>query len=235
MEVNPVTSPPAVILAVPVAFAIDQVPPVVASVKDGMSALTHIAVAPPPIGATTGNAFIVNEVAAVFVQVPLLKVYTTVTVPGVNPVTTPAAVILAVPVPFVIDQVPPAVASVKAGVSVLTHTVVAPPPIAATTGNAFTVNEVVAVFVQVPLLKVYTTVTVPGVNPVTTPAAVMLAEPVPFVIDQVPPAVASVKAGESALTHIPVAPPEIDATTGNAFIMGCSCICAGTIIKSIYY
>ena len=216
-EVNPVTTPAAVILAVPVPFVIDQVPPAVASVKAGVFVLTQTVVAPPPIAATTGNAFTVNEVVAVFVQVPLLKVYITVTVPGVNPVTTPAAVIVAVPVPFVIDQVPPAVASVKAGVFALAHTVVAPPPIAATTGNAFTVNEVVAVFVQVPLLKVYTTVTVPGVNPVTTPPAVMLAVPVPFVIDQVPPAVASVKAGVFALTHTVVAPPPIAATTGNAF------------------
>jgi hypothetical protein len=144
-------------------------------------------------------------------------VYTTVTVPEVNPVTTPAAVITAVPVPFVIDQVPPAVASVKAGVLVLTHTDIAPLPIAATTGNAFIVNDFVALFVQVPLLIVYTTVAVPGVNPVTTPPAVILAVPVPFVIDQVPPAVASVKAGEFALAHTVNDPPVIADTTGNGF------------------
>ena len=142
--------------------------------------------------------------------------YTTVTVPGVNPVTIPA-ITDAVPVPYTMDQVPPSVASVNPGVVVLTHTVVAPPPIAATTGNAFIVNDFVAVFVQVPLLKVYTTVTVPGVNPVTTPAAVILAVPVPLVTDQVPPAVASVKAGVLELAHTVKDPPAITDTTGNGF------------------
>ena len=54
--------------------------------------------------------------------------------PDVNPVTTPAVVINAVPVPGVIDHVPPAVASVNAGVSEPTHTDIAPPAIAATVG-----------------------------------------------------------------------------------------------------
>ena len=45
--------------------------------------------------------------------------------------TTPPAVILAVPVPATIVHVPPAVASVNAGVVAPTHTLAAPPPIAA--------------------------------------------------------------------------------------------------------
>ena len=61
---------------------------------------------------------------------------------------------LAVPVPFVIDQVPPAVASVNAKVDEPTQTVAAPPAIAATVGSALTVKGVVAVFEQVPLLYV---------------------------------------------------------------------------------
>jgi hypothetical protein len=61
-------------------------------------------------------------------------------VPAVSPVTTPPVVMLAVPVPAVIDHVPPTVASVNAGVVALTHTVVAPPAIAATVGNGFTVT-----------------------------------------------------------------------------------------------
>ena len=46
---------------------------------------------------------------------------------------------LAVPVPETIDQTPEAVASVKAAVVEFTHTVAAPPPIAATVGRAVTV------------------------------------------------------------------------------------------------
>ena len=54
--------------------------------------------------------------------------------------------------PEAIDHTPPGVASVKAAVLEPTQTVAAPPPIAATVGNAFTVKAAVAVFEQVPLL-----------------------------------------------------------------------------------
>ena len=57
--------------------------------------------------------------------------------------TTPPAVILAVPVPLVIDQIPPVVASVNAGVVEPTQTAVAPPPIADTAGVALTVRVTV--------------------------------------------------------------------------------------------
>ena len=60
-----------------------------------------------------------------------------------TPVTTPPAVMLAVPVPGTIVQTPPAVASVKAGVTAPTQTFAAPPPIAATTGNGLTVTVIV--------------------------------------------------------------------------------------------
>ena len=43
------------------------------------------------------------------------------------------------PVPFVIDQVPPTVASVNAGVVPPTHTEAAPPPIAETVGTVLMV------------------------------------------------------------------------------------------------
>ena len=58
---------------------------------------------------------------------------------------------LAVPVPAVIDHVPPAVPSVNAGVVEATQTDVVPPPIAAITGRAFTVRDLVAILEQVPL------------------------------------------------------------------------------------
>ena len=61
---------------------------------------------------------------------------------------------LAVPVPFVIDQVPLAVASVKAGVVDPAHTVADPPAIAETVGRAFIVSVDVAELEQVPLLTV---------------------------------------------------------------------------------
>jgi hypothetical protein len=80
-------------------------------------------------------------------------------------------------------------------------------------GKAFTIREVVAVLEQLPLVTVYSTVTVPAVRPVTTPPGlVMLAVPVPATIDQTPPAVASVKAGVVALTQTVAAPPAIGAT-----------------------
>ena len=55
---------------------------------------------------------------------------------------------LAVPVPEVTDQVPPDVASVKAGVVEFTQTVAAPPLIVATAGRAFTVSDLVTVVEQ---------------------------------------------------------------------------------------
>ena len=58
----------------------------------------------------------------------------------------------AVPIPLVIDQVPPVVASVNAGVVEFMQTEAAPPPIAATVGRALMVSEVVAALEQVPLL-----------------------------------------------------------------------------------
>ena len=71
-----------------------------------------------------------------------------------RPVTTPPVVMLAVPVPFVIDHEPPAVASVKAAVVDPAQTVADPPAITETEGRAFIVNEEVAAFEQVPLVTV---------------------------------------------------------------------------------
>ena len=76
------------------------------------------------------------------------------TVPAVSPVTTPTDVILAVPVPGVIDQVPPMVASVKAGVEEPMQTAAEPPAMAAMVGSAFMVRDFVAVFEQPPLVTV---------------------------------------------------------------------------------
>ena len=59
----------------------------------------------------------------------------------------PPVVMPAVPVPFVIDQVPPKVASVNAGVVEPTHTIGAPPAIATTVGGALTVREALTVVV----------------------------------------------------------------------------------------
>ena len=204
-------------LAVPVTEVIDQVPPAVASMNAAVVDPAHTAAAPPVIAETVGNALIVRVEVAMFEHEPLVTVYTTFTLPAVSPVTTPPAVMLAVPVPLVIDHVPPAVASVKAGVVDPTHTEVVPPPIADTVGRAFTVREVVAELEQEPLVTVYTTETVPGVRPVTTPPVVMLAVPVPFVIDHVPPEVASVNEAVVVPTQTNVAPPDIADTDGVEF------------------
>src|SRR4029079_14666818 len=131
--------------------------------------------------------FTVRAAVTVVVPQPVTECLT-VTDPAVTPVTTPPEVMVAEPVPFKIDQVPPAVASVKAGVVAPTHTVDAPPPIAATTGAPLTVRAAVTVVVPQPVTE-YLTVTDPAVTPVTTPPEVMVAEPVPLSIDQVPPAV----------------------------------------------
>ena len=61
---------------------------------------------------------------------------------------------LAVPVPETIDQTPEAVASVKAEVDEFTHTVAAPPAIAATVGRGFTVRALVADAEHPPLVTV---------------------------------------------------------------------------------
>ena len=94
--------------------------------------------------------------------------YTTVTFPAVTPVTTPPALIVAEPVPFMIDHVPPPVAFVKAGVVVPVHTVAAPPPIAA--GNGFTVIDC-PLFVPLG----FVTKTVPDVVPAATTAVIVVA------------------------------------------------------------
>ena len=68
--------------------------------------------------------------------------------------------IVAEPVPFCIDHVPPAVASVNAGVLAFTQTEAAPPPIAATTGKelpvtiAFPVIEMLQLVVELVAITV---------------------------------------------------------------------------------
>src|SRR4029077_18174009 len=129
-----------------------QVPPAVASMNAGVVEPTHTVAAPPVIAATAGEPFTISEAVTVVVPQPVTE-YLTVTDPAVTPVTTPPAVIVADPVPFNIDHVPPVVASVNAGVAAPTHTVVAPPPIAATTGAPLTVSEVLTVVVPQPLTE----------------------------------------------------------------------------------
>ncbi|MNQ62248.1 hypothetical protein D3C85_765870 [compost metagenome] len=89
-----------------------------------------------------GVGFTVKLIDALFEHPPLGTVYSTVTVPAVNPVTTPP-VMLAVPVPDVTDQSPPGVVLVKAGVEEPTQTVAAPPEIAATGAKLAVVIEIV--------------------------------------------------------------------------------------------
>ena len=157
------------IVAEPVPFVIDHVPPAVASVNAGVAEFRQTEAAPPLIAGTVGTSFMVSGVVTVVVPQPLVTEYLTVADPAVRPVTTPLALMLAEPVPFWIDHVPPAVASVKAGVDALAHTDEAPPPMAATTGTSLTVSEVETVVVPQPLVTEYLTVTDPAVTPVTTP------------------------------------------------------------------
>jgi hypothetical protein len=213
----PVTMPPDVMVAEPVPFTIDHVPPEVASVNAGVEAPTHTLDAPPPIAATAGVPFTIRELVTVVVPQSLVTVYFTVTVPALIPVTTPPEVMVAEPVPFVTDQAPPDVASVNAGVEAPAHTLAAPPPIAATVGTSFTVSGIVAEAEPQLLVTVYFTVTEPALPPVTTPPGVMLAVPVPFTIDHVPPGVASLNPGVVLPTHTLAAPLFIGATVGVPF------------------
>jgi hypothetical protein len=167
-----------------------------------------------PTKGAVGNAFIVNDWVAETEPQPLVTVYVTVTVPAVRPVTIPPAVILAVPDTGTTDQVPPPVASVKAGVVEPTQSFAAPPPIGVTVGNAFTVKDCVTEVEPQLFVTVYVTVTVPAVRPVTTPPAVILAVPVTGTIDHIPPPVASVKAGVDEPTQTFAAPPAIADTDG---------------------
>ena len=166
----------------------------------------------------------------------LITVYFTVTVPAVTPVTMPPDVMVAEPVPLVTDQVPPAVASSKSGVEAPTHTVAAPLVIAATVGKPFTVRDLVATEVLQVLITVYFTVTVPAVTPVTMPPDVMVAEPVPLVTDQVPPAVASVKAGVVAPVHTVAEPPVIGAAVafGAAMPEPAALVHPPTVVVTVY-
>ena len=94
-------------------------------------------------------------------------------VPAETPVTTPEALTVATEV-FEEDHTPDAVASERVVVSA-THTDVVP-VIAATTGTALTVIEVVTVVTQpAALVTVYDIVDVPGDTPVTKPPALIVA------------------------------------------------------------
>ena len=107
-----------------------------------------VAVAVPP----AGGGFIINVVDAVLVQVSLLYVYIIVTVPKDVPVTIPSGVIVAVPVPEVIDHVPPDIESVNAGVDPLRHTADAPPLIGGIVKVYIVIeSETVLLLQQVPL------------------------------------------------------------------------------------
>src|SRR5579862_9935543 len=117
---------------------------------------------------------------------------------------------VAEPVPLIIDQVPPATASVKAAVVEPTQTDDAPLAIAAGATFGLTVRGVETVFPEHPVV-VYSTVTVPALTPVTTPVCAMVAVPVPLIIDQVPPATASVKAAVVEPTQTDDAPLAIAA------------------------
>ena len=147
----------------------------------------------------------------------MVTVYFTVTEPGLPPVTTPPGVILAVPVPLTIDHVPPPGEQLNEGVVEPEHTLAAPLFMGATIGVPFTVSSVVDEADPQLLVTVYLTVTEPAVPPVTTPPEVIVAVPVPLSIDQVPPAVALVKAGVDAPAQTPDAPPLIAATVGVPF------------------
>ena len=103
---------------------------------------------------TGGISLMMTGAVTELEQDPMVTVYSTVTVPAVIPVNTPPEVMLAFPVPAITDHIPPAVASVNAGVVEPAQTIAAPPAIEATEGNVLTVRVAVEVFEHVPLVTV---------------------------------------------------------------------------------
>ena len=121
-------------IAVPVPFTTDHVPPAFGLVKVGDDAPLHIVAEPPVIAPGVCCIVIVPDVT----KHPVGNVYLTATLPADIPVNTPPALILAVPVVAITDHVPPPGALVKAGVDAPVQTVADPPAIAA--GKGFTVK-----------------------------------------------------------------------------------------------
>ena len=134
---TPVTTPLLETVAIPVAELL-QTPDGVASVN-AVVLPTQTVLVPPIDAGVAGSGLIVNAFVTEFPQ-PVVTVYLTITVPAVSPVTTPPEVMLAVPVPATIDQVPPAVPLVKGAVAEFTHTESAPPAMPATVGTVLTVT-----------------------------------------------------------------------------------------------
>jgi hypothetical protein len=163
---TPVTTPAVLIVAIPV--------------LDDAHGVVPCAVAEPvkvevdPIQADkvpliVGKAFTVN--VAVFVQ-PSVFIYVIVVVPAATPVTTPAVLIVAIPVLEDAHGVVPCAVADPVKVEVNPTQADKVPLIV---GKAFTVN--VAVFVQ-PFVFIYVMVVVPAATPVTTPAVLIVAIPV---------------------------------------------------------
>jgi hypothetical protein len=148
-DVRPVTTPFELTDAVPVPGTIDQVPPAIIFVNAGDDNPTQTIDAPP---AFAGNdPYTVNKLPTeVLHPIMVLFVYTTDTVPAVRPVTTPLELTDAVPVPGIIDQVPPDKAFVNAGVLAPIQTALAPPALAPKDGG--TVNCLLTEVLQNPLL-----------------------------------------------------------------------------------
>jgi hypothetical protein len=222
---RPVTTPPAVILAEPVPEVIDQIPPAEASVKAGVAEPTHTLTAPPPIGNTEGIGLTTCDLLDVTTpHDPPLLVRTNVAVPlnaagGVQVAFIVVAFGLNIP-PAVVDHVAPVAEPPNdppnPGVVPFWQMAARTEP-ALTVGIAFTVNNWSEKSDPQLFVIVYLTVTIPALNPVTTPPDVILAVPVPATMDHDPPEVASVKAGVSEPTQTFAAPPPTGAADGRAF------------------
>jgi hypothetical protein len=111
-------------------------------------------VVPPETAPPTVTGSTVIKRVEEFVQLPLVTVYTTVTLPGFWPVKVPSTATDAVPVPGITDQDPPGVELVNAEVTDPEQTTSEPPVIGPTVGRALTVRLAVAAFVQPPLVTV---------------------------------------------------------------------------------
>jgi len=171
-----------VLLTVTLPLVVVHTPPVVALVRV-IAASLHT-VPEPLIVVTVGSVPMVMTALAVALPQLVVTVYLMVSSPGTTPVTTPPALMVALP--LLALHTPPEVALLKVMVAPV-HTVIAP-VIALTVGGPMIVIVFVAVAVPQLLLTVYTAVSSPAVTPLTIPVAPMVA--LLFVMLHTPPTVA---------------------------------------------
>jgi hypothetical protein len=134
---TPVTTPVEALIVAVAVLAVDHTPPVVV-LESVVVAPSHTDVV-PVIAATTGKLLIVTVVVTALVHpFEFVYVYVIVAVPAVTPVTFPVIELTVATAAFDVVHTPPDVVLVKIVLDPIHAFIV--PPIAARTGNAFTLT-----------------------------------------------------------------------------------------------